>query len=371
MNYDLYNRFFANDDELLSNEEKTDFTEDKTSKDEALREVVSEEDLQIERANKILAKKSVSRVFGGLAIYTGVSFGIANASVILLMIFAPLLFNLIYGTIVGSYTANAVIQYLIALPLFWLFVRKMPKKSFGKRKISIGEFLILFLISQTLMFIGNYIGIFFNSIVSAFMGTESVNTTAEMISASPILANFFFAVILAPIAEELLMRKLLIDRLAKYGSGFAIAVSAVAFGIFHGNFFQFFYAAMLGFVLGYLYVKGGLRYSILMHMLINFMGSVIPLIYSNVALALDTASVLTSILIDLALTLYVLIDIGIIIAGLVLLIIRLVKIKKTVNSLPGADIKIKKGELVGALFGNAGMIVFLSLSGLIMLLSLL
>jgi len=85
--------------------------------------------------------------------------------------------------------------------------------------------------------------------------------------------------IIIPILEELIFRKLLIDSTSKYGFGAAILLSAFTFGIFHGNFTQFFYATALGLLFAYIYASTGkLRYSVLLHMGYNLYASaVIPI----------------------------------------------------------------------------------------------
>ena len=48
------------------------------------------------------------------------------------------------------------------------------------------------------------------------------------------------------------------------------------FGLFHGNLNQFVYAFVLGLCFGFIYVKtGNIRYTIGLHMLVNFLGSVL------------------------------------------------------------------------------------------------
>ena len=87
-----------------------------------------------------------------------------------------------------------------------------------------------------------------------------------------------FAVILAPLVEELVFRKLLCDRMRRYGDKIAVLVSGIAFGLYHGNLYQFFYAAAIGIFFAFLYCRTGrVSYTILLHMLVNFVGSVIPL----------------------------------------------------------------------------------------------
>ena len=97
---------------------------------------------------------------------------------------------------------------------------------------------------------------------------------ADTVSSVSLWAVFLFMVILAPIFEEIFFRKVVIDRLRRYGDLPAIIISGLVFGLIHGNFSQFFYAALLGMVFGAIYVHTGkLGYTIFLHMLINFMGS--------------------------------------------------------------------------------------------------
>ena len=91
---------------------------------------------------------------------------------------------------------------------------------------------------------------------------------------------FLTTVIVAPVMEELMFRKLLIDRIVPFGQRAAVVVSGVAFGLFHGNFYQFFYACGLGMIFAYLYSSTGrVRYGILLHMMINMVGGVLPIVF--------------------------------------------------------------------------------------------
>ena len=69
--------------------------------------------------------------------------------------------------------------------------------------------------------------------------------------------TFIIAVLIAPTAEELLFRKLLTERIVKYGELAAVLASGLFFGLFHGNLNQFSYAFLLGLFLGFIYVKTG------------------------------------------------------------------------------------------------------------------
>lgn len=88
---------------------------------------------------------------------------------------------------------------------------------------------------------------------------------------------FLYSVILAPLSEELIFRGVTMRQLKKcLPFWVANIVQGVLFGIFHMNLIQGVYACCLGLFLGYVCEKGGsIYYSILLHMLFNFWGTVL------------------------------------------------------------------------------------------------
>ena len=98
----------------------------------------------------------------------------------------------------------------------------------------------------------------------------------KMVDNSPVWMTFFATCICAPLGEELLFRKLLIDRTRRYGDLPSILLSGILFGLFHGNLFQFFYAAMVGMVMAYIYTRTG-KYllCVAMHSLLNLLGGIL------------------------------------------------------------------------------------------------
>lgn len=56
------------------------------------------------------------------------------------------------------------------------------------------------------------------------------------------------------VMEELLIRHMVLDTLRPLGSGVAVTVSALLFGLMHGNLTQTPYALLMGFVLGFIYI---------------------------------------------------------------------------------------------------------------------
>lgn len=167
-------------------------------------------------------------------------------------------------------------MYAIAMPSAYFILR--PCKCIGtaeKRSLSFPLLLGLLAICFAMSLVGSLIGNAVNELLALWTGRPIENTVAEMTQDSPFLLNLLFVAVLAPCFEELFYRKLVIDRLRHYGTVPALLLSGVLFGLIHGNFSQFFYAMMIGCLLGGVYLyTGKLRYSIGLHAAINFVGGV-------------------------------------------------------------------------------------------------
>jgi hypothetical protein len=83
--------------------------------------------------------------------------------------------------------------------------------------------------------------------------------------------------------EELIFRKILLDKLRRFGDLPAILITGLAFGIFHFNLLQFFYATVIGIMFAYITIRTNrIIYAIILHMMMNFIGAgVVPLISAN------------------------------------------------------------------------------------------
>ncbi len=110
----------------------------------------------------------------------------------------------------------------------------------------------------------------------------SIDPVETLIYDQPIGMIIAFVVILAPIAEELIFRQVILSRLLVLGQRNAIILQGVLFGLFHANLHQFFYTTGMGIILGYITVRfGSFKYAVYLHILLNFMGSIVPLVIVN------------------------------------------------------------------------------------------
>ena len=190
-----------------------------------------------------------------------------------------------------------IFMYPLAFFLYWLILQTVPKaRQTWTCPMGTGHFLGWFVICMGGVYFGSLIGQFLMTIVSVITGETMVNQVEEMIMDMSLWAVILSAVILAPIMEELIFRKLVLDRLAGYGPAVAMSVSALVFGLAHGNFYQFFYAFLLGLIFAYIYLRTGkVRYSMMLHMMVNFCGSVIPILIMLVADENEVAAILASV----------------------------------------------------------------------------
>ena len=81
---------------------------------------------------------------------------------------------------------------------------------------------------------------------------------------------FLYASILGPISEELLFRGVLLRLLRPWGKQAAVVISAIAFGLFHGNIIQIPFAFLVGLVLGYVTVEYSIVWAMILHIFNNF-----------------------------------------------------------------------------------------------------
>ncbi|MDO5849043.1 MAG: type II CAAX endopeptidase family protein [Methanobrevibacter sp.] len=175
-------------------------------------------------------------------------------------------------------TISFVCQYIVPFPVLYLLLKKIEKTDIERHSLSLRKFAICFCITFALMYIGNIIGLSITGIIEVFKHTEVINPIVNLINSSSIMVNLILISLIAPIFEEIFFRKFLIDRTIKYGAKISIILSALMFGLFHGNLNQFFYAFFLGGFFACIYIKTGkIIYPIILHMLTNTFGSVVTL----------------------------------------------------------------------------------------------
>ena len=276
----------------------------------------------------------------------------------------------------GNWLLTFLPLYGIAIPAGILLLRGIPAQPPHRFSLGARGFWIFLPICFFLTYSGSIAGNLLSALLSSGEAQNALDEYA--MDSNPI--KILFIAVLAPLFEEYIFRKLLIDRTRAFGEKTAVFLSALTFGLFHTNLFQFFYAFLVGWVFAYLYIRTGkLRYPVLMHSIINFTGSVVaPWILSLLDLealsSLDPNAtnaeileVYRQILPGLALyLLYFLLVLGLFIAGLVLLILQR---KRLIWH--GSSLQIPHKNRFRTVYCNAGMLVLLFLCATLTILSVL
>ena len=227
----------------------------------------------------------------------------------------------------------SIVCELLSFPVYYTIAKKkvntepIKKNSISKKRLFIYMGIVFFL-----GIAGNIIGIVLNSVISSNGGKASVSNVTELIKGD-FLVMFIYAGILGPIIEEFLCRKILLDRLHRYGKSIAMVTSGLLFSLLHGNIEQFFYTFFVGCFFAYVYLKSGkIKYSIALHMGMNIFSMVLTFILSKIpalSTSEDTSTIVKNILSDntqaiLILVLFAIIifEYGLAFAGLIFCIVR-------------------------------------------------
>ena len=173
--------------------------------------------------------------------------------------------------------------YAVALPIALIPLLRLPRIKPERAKMPHAHWWQGLSICITLMMLGNYVSSIILTLIESYAGIETQNPVSEAIEKAPLWGTFIFIVIVSPIIEEIVFRKILCNRLLALGERYAVILSAACFALVHGNLYQLFYAFTLGCFFSFVYVKTGkLRYTVLYHMAINFIcGFLSPIIHEK------------------------------------------------------------------------------------------
>lgn len=235
---------------------------------------------------------------------------------------ASLLYSALFCQILPSVMAALMLKYSFKNLCGGFKAPKQSKKAFANFPAMYGAGMTVNLITMAVMSL-----ILKNGNIG-----DSINSTGMQ---PPTLASsfilFILTVIIAPVFEEFIFRGAVMKLLKPYGGGLAIFVSAFCFGIYHGNFRQFFYAFVLGIALGYIrYATDSIFCTTVLHAMFNGISGILMILISTDAVkkrSLDQSAALTDGE-SLVMTLYAIFLIIIIATALIGFIAMINKLRK-------------------------------------------
>lgn len=316
----------------------------------------------VKQARKLFSNMGFRLLIGTILMYI-ICYGVQ----FLLMYLKPEWFS--------NYTSSLLVaiipQYLLAMPAMAAAIMiGMPHKAPEKRKVTFGWCILFFVISYSVMMIANYAGSFITLLLSRFTAGASSTGYAvqDFILNTDTWVMFVVMVVVGPIIEELLFRKIIIDRCGPYGEATSALVSALAFGLFHGNLQQAIYAFALGYLFALIYQKTGkIQITICIHIVVNFMGSIVATkvldlidydelvrITSNIEDMSQLLPYIEQHMLGLVIyALYSMILMGMMVAGVIILIVN----RRKFIPAPG-EVALPRRSTFKVAVLNPGMIVF-------------
>ncbi len=171
------------------------------------------------------------------------------------------------------------IMFLLPVLLLSLLQKQKLKttfNNFGFTKIGYQPIIIAIIIGFLCYFLNNSIASFFNNIINmaGYEGLPSVSSTTQSATYPlPVfLMNVLTTAILPAICEETAHRGLLLKGSMSLGISRALILSSVLFGLMHLNINQFFYATILGFIIGVVAITSkNIIPAIIIHFMNNFL----------------------------------------------------------------------------------------------------
>lgn len=178
-----------------------------------------------------------------------------------------------------SFLIQIIVMFAIPLLMYSLLTKKNLKETFndvGLKKVTPNIVLISIGLGFVLYFINTFVADAFAGIISMF-GYETISTGSAQttITYGTLLKEFVLSCILPGFCEEFLHRGIMLHASKKYANTkFCLIVSSILFGLMHLNIRQFFYAAILGFLMGYTtLVADSIIPSIVIHFMNNFLST--------------------------------------------------------------------------------------------------
>ena len=309
--------------------------------------------------------KPIRALFSRAGLTGLVYLGITNIVVFLLMVIYMLIAKRI-DLIPGTTFALSVLPYVFVIPTVFLMMRKMPKMQKEKKTLKMRHFLAAFAVCVLLAQIGALIGYGLASFLQNVLPFTITDPLQTQVSSLSLWENLLLLGIAAPVLEEIVFRKLILGHITKFGDGIAIFISAFIFALIHCNLFQFFYAFLLGLVLGGVYCRSGrILYPILLHACFNIFSGVLPEYLSSLVAEFNPSALLT----DYRQALYLAYELIVLLLAVIGIILLIRFFKKRLDWF--SEYVKNIGQHFAAANSNAGMILLFVVSLLMNLFNLL
>ena len=295
-----------------------------------------------------------------------------------LTVFFPDFYNAHFTTI--YLFMNAFNVSVLGCLVLGLSLKALPSVKIEKKKLTVGQIFTFILMVYGLAHVGSLMGLPIHTALSSvsLFGDSSTedalnNLKSNLIVGSDTWIRIITIGIMPAIFEELLFRKFMIDRTLRHGEFISCAMSGIMFGLWHGNFQQFFFAFFLGVLFAFVYIRTGrIIYTMILHASLNVITSSVTVeliseMLKRMGMDLNSGTMNTNIDYDtviktvlpfmLIILLWIIILAGFQIAGFVILIVK----RKTLKLMPIVG-ELPRKQILHTMTHSVTMWVFFSLA---------
>ena len=151
--------------------------------------------------------------------------------------------------------STGIASFFVILIMLWMIKNDdcsgVGGEWYGLHKIAMTHVVVLIVSSVVLSLSINYIvNIIFDSYSEGYTSTEKI------LFSGALFMRLFVLGIIVPVCEEYIFRGIVFKRLTIQVKPIAaVLISAILFGLYHGNMLQGVYATLMGIILGLLYEK--------------------------------------------------------------------------------------------------------------------
>lgn len=208
-------------------------------------------------------KKQMKKTFSGLGFlvfFAQLAFQGAGFALIFLFTISGAAFTEFYKN--NIMTASELLNSIVSLGILFLSGIVYCAASSTRlsdtlvfKKVKPKQFTAYVLFGLGIAYLGNFLSSYLSGILESIGITNAANPQVSYNTVTDIIVTLVATAIVPAFSEEFLFRGVLLGKLRKYGNGFAIFVSALFFGLFHGNIGQIPFAFVGGLVMGFMTVK--------------------------------------------------------------------------------------------------------------------
>lgn len=154
------------------------------------------------------------------------------------------------------FLSMAMYVFYLAVPTLTVaLLSRRRQNPFPTKHVRAGSYAVALFGGMAMAVLANYItNVIMSVLVEIGIPYPQFEKTQSGTSVS-LLLNLLSTAILPALLEEMVMRGYVLGALRRYGDKLAVVLTAVLFGLIHGNVLQLPFAFMLGLVLGWLVVQ--------------------------------------------------------------------------------------------------------------------